>query len=147
MLALKVRWRLTKKSFGLRRLLYATVVDWIDHETSILNRIIADVCFAAEEFDALVMKELVQYEGDGQAVATRSHTRRAQFHLDSNVQSHEAFHPIQIPRVDVDVVDWGGENKNSVQLSDSMCRKIDADTVEQSMLQPTLGCVYANMED
>ena len=49
--------------------------------------------------------------------------------------------------MNIDVVDGGGEDEDAVQLAHSVSWEVDPYTVEESMLQPLLRSVYADMKD
>jgi hypothetical protein len=140
LLAFQVRWRERSRTFRAR------VAHWVHHYAALSHGLVADARLLAEEIDALVLKNLIEDERDRGGLNRRRRARSAQLHLDSDVESHEVLHAVQVPRVNVDVVDRGRENEDSIQLPDPVCREVDSDAVEQSMFQPLLWSVDSDME-
>ncbi len=70
----------------------------------------------------------------------------AEVHPDPNVQLEEALHAIQVPGVEVDVVDGRGQDEDAVQLARSLSREVDLDAVEEGVLED-VGVVDLDMED
>ena len=70
----------------------------------------------------------------------------AELHANPDVQLHEALDAIQVPGVEVDVVDGRGQHQDAVQLTNPLFREVDLYTVEQGMLKD-IRVVDLNMEN
>ena len=121
------------------------VIYWKDQHPVLSSGDIGDVSFPTEKLDALVMKELVDDERD--ALRTSEHAIRTEFHLNPDIQLDEPLNPVQVPGLDVDVVDRGGEDEDAIQLPHPVSWEVDPYAVEEGMLQSLLRGVYADMEN
>ena len=81
------------------------VVNRVDTVPTIYQRRIAYVSLPTEKLDTLVMEQLVDDKGNGGVLTVAYHTRLAQLYLNPNVQRDKSLDPVEVPGVDVDVVD------------------------------------------
>jgi hypothetical protein len=123
------------------------MVDRVHKQTGLVYGLVADASLLAEKVNALVVKELVKNERDGRSLEVRGDAVTAQLHLDSDVELHEMLNAIEIPRVNVDVVDRRCQHEDAVQLTHSVGRQVDPNAVEQGVLQSLLRSMDPNMEN
>ena len=127
-------------------LVSAYVVHRIDQETVLSHGLVGYVRLATQKIDALVVENLVHDERYGGALNMGGRTRGTELHLDPDVQPHEVFHSIEVPGVDVYVVDGRSEDEDPIQLTHTVCREIHSNAVEKSMLQTLPGRVHTHVK-
>lgn len=117
----------------------------IHQETTFLHRLTVDACFHAEELSAIIDEHSLHDKRDAGPL-TRSQALGAEFDPDSDVQLQEPLHVVEVPRVQACVVDGGSQDQHSIQLSDSVCRAVDRNAVQQGVLKSGAG-VHLNVEE
>ena len=137
----------TLLAIRVRRRSSASMVDWIHKQTALVCRLVADASLLAEKVDALAMKDLVKNERDGRSLEVRGDAVAAQLHLNPDVELHEMLNAIEIPCVNVDVIDRRCQHEDAVQLTHSVGRQVDRNAVEQGVLQSLLRSMDPNMEN
>ena len=86
----------------------------VDHESSLPARVLArNVRLPAQETNTVLDEGLLHDKGDA-GLLLGPETHGAQLHADPDVQQEEALHPVEVPGVDVDVCDWGGQYQDTV---------------------------------
>jgi hypothetical protein len=101
------------------------------------NRRVVDLSLFAKKRDAVLDKLLLHNERRGHTPSTIA--RVTQLHTNAYVELNEAFDLVDIPGMEVDVVNGRGHDQYSVELIGSMCWQVNADTVERCMVQVARG--------
>lgn len=67
--------------------------------------------------------------------------------MDADIKLDESLHSVEVPCMDINVVDRRCKYKDTVNLTNAVCGEVHADAVEEAVLQVAQGGVDSNVEN
>lgn len=107
------------------------------------NRWVIDLSFLAEKRNTVLDKLLLHDECCGHAPTAVA--RVTELHTNTDVELNEALDLVDVPGMEINVVDGRRHDQDTVELIGSMRWQVDADTVEHCMVQ-VAGRTQTNMK-
>ena len=85
--------------------------------------------FLTQKLETVLDEHPLHDEGDT-GLTFILETVGTELHTDSDVQLEETLHAVQVPGVEVDVVDGRGQYEDAIKLAGSLGREVDLNAVE-----------------